>query len=516
MKVLRNFSRLFVGLIFVFSGFVKVIDPLGSAYKFTDYFMALHLEFLSSFALVLAIIMSVAELIIGIALIFNLLPKLASWGVLLFMGFFTPLTLWLAVANPVSDCGCFGDALILTNWQTFYKNLIILAFVIFIFIYRKRFKPAYNEFFQWILAGVFTIAATILSVYCLRNLPIIDFRPFHIGANIKEGMTIPEDQLQNKDVYNSSFIYEKDGKQQEFTAKNLPDSTWKFIDAKHELLKEGYKPPIHDFTIEQVYLPGISPEPANDDYVNLYDAEFIYSKEGNTASFIVDSLPDNSWIFDEIVYESDLNPEFVKLIYLNTSGSEESFTPDQRPDSTYIYIDAEYVQSENVTSIPYNDDIAEIVLADENYSFLLVMTYVNEVNAKYLEEVNNIAKYCKANNYNFYCLTGSNVQDITAFVKQYKPQYSFFTTDPITLKTIIRSNPGLVLLKKGTVIDKWAGRNLPKIEELKDDLGVKSLTKQQGEKNNYLVLIYILSTLLFMLAFHATYKWLVKNKFINF
>ena len=106
------------------------------------------------------------------------------------MLFFTPLTLWLAVANPVSDCGCFGDALILTNWQTFYKNLIILAFVAVIFMSRKKYKPAYNMFFQWTLGILFTIAATLVSVYSLRNLPVIDFRPYHIGASIPEGMII--------------------------------------------------------------------------------------------------------------------------------------------------------------------------------------------------------------------------------------------------------------------------------------------------------------------------------------
>src|SRR5690554_3015268 len=290
MKFLRNFSRLFTGIIFIFSGFVKVIDTLGSAYKFTDYFVAMHLDFLNEGALVFTILMSIAELIIGIALVFNLLPKIAAWLLLLFMAFFTPLTLWLAVADPVSDCGCFGDAIILTNWQTFYKNLVILAFTIIVFWQRKLFKPAYNLFNQWALTIAFTIASFVLTLYCLYNLPIVDFRPYHIGANIQEGMQIPEEEKENVDIYESVFIYEKNGEQKEYSETELPDSTWTFVNADHKLVKKGYEPPIHDFTIEPIFVPGYSPEPENK-YVNPWDLEFEFTKDGETITCDLDSLP---------------------------------------------------------------------------------------------------------------------------------------------------------------------------------------------------------------------------------
>ncbi|MDD3685314.1 MAG: DoxX family protein [Bacteroidales bacterium] len=516
MKVLGNFSRIFTGLVFIFSGFVKVVDPLGSAYKFTDYFTALGLDFLAPAALTLAIIMSVAELVIGIALLFNLFPKLAAWGLLLFMGFFTPLTLWLAVANPVSDCGCFGDALILTNWETFYKNLIILAFTAVVFIYRKRFKPAWNPFFQWSLGIFFTLASTVLAFHCLRNLPVIDFRPYHIGANIPEGMTVPEDQKDNKDVYESTFIYEKDGKQQEFTADKLPDTTWKFVDAKHTLLKEGYKPPIHDFTIEPVFVPGYSAEPVEEVYVNLWDALFIFSKDGETLTCTLDSLPDNTWQFEVVEYETELNPEFINLSYLNAAGEEEMFNISSLPGADYIMLDAIYSAPEAESSdLPYGEDVTATVLADTTYTFFAVMTKLSEANEKHLGKLNDIAKFCKTKGYKFYCLTASNLDEITEFTKKHKPEYMFCNTDPITLKTVVRSSPGLVLVKNGTILNKWAAKNIPTVDKLNRELTAYSITDHQKDKNDYKIIIFILSTLLFMSIFNSTYKWLVKNKYIN-
>jgi len=515
MKVLRNFSRLFVGLVFIYSGFVKVIDPLGSAYKFTDYFVAMHIDFLSGMSLFFSILLSVAELVIGIALVFNLVPKLASWGVLLFMGLFTPLTLWLAAANPVSDCDCFGDALILTNWQTFYKNLVLLVFVIIIFLYRKKFKPVYNEFFQWALGVFFTIASVVLSLYCLRNLPVIDFRHYHVGANIQEGMIIPDEEKDNVDVYESIFIYEKNGEQKEFAVDELPDSTWTFVDATHKLIKEGYKPPIHDFTIEPIYVPGISPEPAEEVYVNLYDAQFMYSKDGETEYCNVDGLPDNTWKLEHIVYETELDPYLIRLTYLNPEGIEEVFNIYEIPGNDYVFIDAEYIPEQDFETIPYGEDITDLVLSDENYAFFLVMTNVEDAKTKYISKINEIAKFCKEKNYSFYCLTASGVEEITAFAKENEVDFNFYNTDPITLKTVVRSNPGLVLVKKGTILNKWSGPNVPEVSELQSELTALAITEHQKNKNDQVTLIYILALALFMSLFHNFYVILIKKKIIN-
>lgn len=515
MKFLRNLSRIFVGLVFIYSGFVKVVDPLGSAYKFTDYFVAMNLEFLSGAALTLAILLCVAELVLGIALLFNLVPKISSWGALIFMALFTPLTLWLAVANPVSDCGCFGDALILTNWQTFFKNLIILAFVGVIFWQRKNFNPFYRPFWQWILGFFFAGMAFWLAFYSLNNLPIIDFRPYHIGANIPEGMIVPDEEKNNVDVYESVFIYEKNGEQKEFTAETLPDSTWTFVDAEHKLVKEGYKPPIHDFTIEPVYVPGYSQEPVEETYVNLFDAELIYSKDGETETFYIDNLPDSTWVFEQIIYETDLDPDLVEVIYLTPGGDEETFSLYNRPDETYMWFDAFYPTESSGAAIPYGEDITDLVLADEGYYFFLVMTHVDDAKTKNLDRINEIAAFCQTEVIKFYCLTASNAEEIAEFVKTNDPVYDFYNTDPITLKTVVRSNPGLVLLKNGTIIDKWSSKNIPDVNDLNKDLMALSITSQRAVAENTLALTYALALLLLMAIFHIFYTWMLQNKYIS-
>ncbi len=515
MKALRNFSRVLIGLVFIYSGFVKVVDPLGSAYKFNDYFTAMNLEFLSGMALTFAILMSAAELLIGIALLFNLLPKISSWASLLFMAMFTPVTLWLAIANPVSDCGCFGDALILTNWETFFKNVVIDVFVVIIFLQRKKFQPLYSLFIQWVIGLVFITSVFVLELYCINNLPIVDFRPYHIGANISEGMVVPDEEKDNIDVYESVFIYEKNGEQKEFLAESLPDSTWTFVDAEHKLVEEGYVPPIHDFTIEPVYLTGISQEPQDEVYVNLYDAELVYEKDGETEFFTVDMLPDSSWNYQELIYEEDLEVEKIDLVYMSPDGSEESFTLHDRPDESYIFIDALYESDAPVNLIPYGEDIADIVLADSNYFFIMVSTHIEDAKTENLEKINNIAAFCEQESYNFYCLTASTEEDIIEFIDSNDPIYNFYNTDPITLKTIVRSNPGLLLLRNGTVIDKWSSKNIPEVEELQKDLAGLSITEQKSKSENKLAIILTLAMFLFMSLFHNLWSWLLRNKYVN-
>ncbi|MDR2040627.1 MAG: DoxX family protein, partial [Bacteroidales bacterium] len=209
MKNIAAISRILLGIVFVFSGFVKGIDPLGSTYKFIDYFTAFNLSFLSPLAFILAILMNAAEFLIGVSLILRLRMKVSAWAVFLFMCFFTVLTFILALTNPVSDCGCFGDALVLTNWETFFKNLVLMALALIVFLYRKKYEPVYRPVTEWICVVLIAGVIIGISVYCYRHLPLLDFRPYSVGANIPQGMTIPDGMP--TDEFKTTLYYEKDG-----------------------------------------------------------------------------------------------------------------------------------------------------------------------------------------------------------------------------------------------------------------------------------------------------------------
>ncbi len=504
MKIIRNLFRWIVGATFLFSGFVKVIDPLGYGYKIADYLEAMNLSAIDGAALPLAIALSVLELVIGFSLFFNQLPKLGALGALLMMVFFTPLTLWLAIANPVSDCGCFGDALVITNWQTFFKNLVLLAMAILLFWQRKKLKTTYHTGIQWVIMFVVGFASLGLGLYCLKTLPIIDFRPYHIGANIAEGMVVPEDAP--KPVVESYFVYEKDGKQQEFTIDNLPDSTWKFVDAKHNVIDPGYVPPIHDFTMTKPFAGGSSVQ------VDVYGIELVYkNEEGEQMYADVTSVPDASWKYDHYMCddcESDIDVAKIRIIYNDAEGKPVVLGVDEAPEELE-FADAEYVDE----SSP--DDIAPSVLADERYSFLMISLRLEDMETEHLAEFDSIARFAADNNMGFYCMTSSNEAEITNFVNEHNPKYKFYNTDPITLKTIVRSNPGLLLIRKGTVLGKWHDGNLPKVETLKDDLTGSTMTYQHNQRDRLLYIVWILSTLLVMALIKIVYNWLLKNRYIN-
>lgn len=360
MKTLNNISRFVVGIVFIFSGFVKAVDPLGSAYKFTDYFEAFGMDFLSFLALSLSILLSSIEFVIGFSILFSTRKKLTSYTLLVFMSFFTILTFILAIFNPVTDCGCFGDALIMTNWQTFYKNLFLMVFVLILFINKEKFEVAWTVKKQWILIAIPFMFSILLSVYCYTNLPIIDFRPYSVGTYIPEKMITPPDAP--KAEYETILIYQKNGKEREFELSSLPDSTWEWVSTENKLISEGYVPPIHDFTIS------------------------------------------------------------------TTAGN----------------------------------DITEIILNDNKFTFVLVAYELKEASIKNIQEINLLASYAMESGMcNFICLTSSVESEINEFKDKTQASYMFFNTDEITLKTIIRSNPGLVLLKEGKILGKWHHNNIP-------------------------------------------------------
>ncbi|MDR1680034.1 MAG: DoxX family protein [Prevotellaceae bacterium] len=359
-------SRLLLGSVFVFSGFVKAIDPLGFTYKIEDYLTAMgpFMEQFSGLAFIASVLLSAVELVVGLNLVLGIRLRESNFGAALLMLFMTPLTLWIALTNPVTDCGCFGDALVIDNWTTFWKNTVLCALIIVIFLLRKEHRPFVRNRAQWIIAVYGFVFAIVLSIYCYRHLPLIDFRPYKIEANILEGMSVPENAPM--DSFDIKLIYTKDGVEKEFALENYPasDSTWTFVDQKTTLIKKGYEPPIHDFTIT---------------------------------------------------------------------------------------IDGE--------------DITQDMLANEGYTFLLIAYDLNKANLAQAEKFNNIYRYAQQNGYDFYALTASLASDIENYRKASGAEYPFGFTDKITLKTIIRSNPGLMLIKNATVIGKWHHNDLPEFRQ---------------------------------------------------
>jgi len=397
MKIIAIISRFLLGVVFIFSGFVKAVDPMGSTYKFVDYFNAFGIPSLELLAFPLAILLSTAEFVIGIALFVGLRMRITSWAATLFMVFFTILTFFLAIFNPVTDCGCFGDAIILTNWRTFFKNLIFLIPTAVIFFYREKYNAIFCTKAEWLFVGVFSLFAIIISIYGYRHLPILDFRPYNVGTYIPEKMEIPEGAPQ--DEYESIFYYEKNGEVKEFNKDNYPwqDTTWKFVDAEHNLIKQGYIPPIHDFIIEN-----------------------------------------------------------------ETEG-----------------------------------DITDVVLYSDGYYLIIVAPTLEKSNINGFMKMNEIASFVQQYNIPTICITSTVNDELLNFKQKINPVFEFYNTDEITLKTIIRSNPGLVLLYKGTIIDKWHFNDLPQLDEINENFIGKSISKYKHNQNTFLIFsLFFLSILI--------------------
>ena len=257
-----NIARLVVGLTFIFSGFVKAVDPLGTVYKLQDYAEAVGLTSIAPSLIwgqdgsgswlltALSIALSLFEFSLGIAMLFAMKRKQTTRTTLAFMIVMTCITVWIYIANPVSDCGCFGDAIRLTNGQTLLKNIVLTALTVLTVIWWERMPRLISHSNRWIVLHYSACFILVVAALSLYHLPLFDFRPYHIGADIKKGMEIPEGAEQPE--FKTTFIMEKNGERREFGLDDYPDSTWTFIDSQSELIKAGYEPPIHDFTIERV------------------------------------------------------------------------------------------------------------------------------------------------------------------------------------------------------------------------------------------------------------------------
>lgn len=381
MRHFRVLIRIATGLVFVFSGFVKAIDPLGSAYKFHDYFIAFDIDFLKFTGLPLSVLLCTAEFVTGISLVTGLRQREGTWAAFILIAFFTPLTLFLAITNPVSDCGCFGDAVHLTNWQTFGKNVLLLGMIIYLFISRKEITDTLSPVKEWTFIGSAVLLIVAFCSFNIKYLPLIDFLPYKVGVNISEGMSIPDDAPHNQ--YKTSFIYEKDGTRKEFTLEDYPadDTTWKFVEQVSILIKEGYTPPIHDFSVS---------------------------------------------------------------------------TLD-------------------------NDDITRDILNDNGYTLLMISKKLSETDPDRLEAGFLKGIHCITSDIGFYVITASGSDEI----RRFENGLQFCKADETALKTIVRSNPGYVLIKDGTIIGKWSWANLPEDEWFSGDMVAKQL-RYTFQKKEYL------------------------------
>ena len=420
-SILVNICRLLLAITFIFSGFVKAIDPLGSQYKIGDYLTALGMagKIPEWVQLILSISLSGAEFTLGILLLLAIRRRLVSKLAFVLMLGMTLITLWLTISNPIQDCGCFGDAIHLTNSQTFIKNLVLLVASIVVMrlpLYQVRFISKTNQWIATYFTMIFIVIVSLLSLY---HLPLFDFRPYYIGQNILKGMQIPKGAKQTK--YKTTFICTKNGVQKEFNENNYPynDSTWVFVDTKQEVIEKGYEPPIHDFSI---------------------------------------------------------------------------------------------------TDEKTGEDLTEQILNKDGYTFLLVSPMLEVAQDRNFGDIEGIYEYAKENGYAFYGLTASTDKGIKHWRDITGAEYPFYVTDGTTLKTMIRSNPGLLLLYKGTIINKWNHNDIPMVAELNAPLNLLTIGHEPEsstwKKILTMILCYVLPLILLIVAdrFWAWTKWVQKRE----
>jgi uncharacterized membrane protein YphA (DoxX/SURF4 family)/peroxiredoxin len=251
MKYITHISRILVGALFIISGLIKLNDPLGFSYKLQEYFSAdvLNITFLEPYALGISIFVVVFEVVLGVFLLIGYKPKFTVWSLLLMIVFFTFLTFYSAYFDKVKDCGCFGDALKLTPWESFTKDIILLFFVLILFFGVKDIKPLFSKLPTTVLALLSFIFCLWFGYHVLMHLPSKDFRAYKIGDNILENMRIPEGAP--KAVQEFKWTFNVNGEQKEFvTNGSYPTVDGDYVGVETKVIKDGYEPPILDFSIE--------------------------------------------------------------------------------------------------------------------------------------------------------------------------------------------------------------------------------------------------------------------------
>lgn len=363
MKYLVHISRILVGVLFIISGFIKLNDPLGFSYKLQEYFGAdvLNLEFLIPYALGISVILVVFEVVLGVFLLIGYKPKFTVWSLLAMIVFFTFLTFYSAYFDKVKDCGCFGDALKLTPWESFTKDVILLVLILILFFGLKYIKPLFDKLPTAVLALLSFIASLWFGYHVLMHLPSIDFRAYKIGNNIQEGMTVPENAAKPQLEY--TWTFNINGEEQEFvTNGSYPKVDGEYVGVETKTIDEGYIAPIQDFSIE--------------------------SDDEDLTSYFLEE--------DKLV---------IIAMYDINKGEDEGV--------------------------------------------LKIKSFTD----------NAIKK-----GYTVIGLTSSGSDDKTQIKADYNLNFDFYLCDEKVIKTIVRSNPGVVILNKGTITNKAHWNDIEDIE----------------------------------------------------
>jgi len=374
MKTLVWVCRILVGLLFIFSGLIKINDPLGFSYKLEEYFDVFHIGFLSSFALSIAIILCSLEIILGFALLIGVRAKSVAWGLLLLIIFFAFLTFYSAYFKVVQTCGCFGDAIPLTPWQSFSKDLVLLLLIIIIFINRKTIEPAFSKKTGDNLLIGSAVVAVGIGLYTYNFMPVIDFLPYKVGASIPDAMKIPAGAKPDEYEITYKLKNKKTGEAKVMTDKDYlksgiwKDNNWSVVGTpENRLVKKGYEPPIKDLSIQDA--------------------------QGNN-------------------YTSEL------------------------------------------LSNPYNSLI--VVAYDLNHANIEAIGKLNAMAATLIQNFNTRT----------ILLTSNSAKDAETFAKKNHLVMEIFYADGVPLKSMVRANPGVLLIKNGVILNKWHYHSMPKYEDL--------------------------------------------------
>jgi uncharacterized membrane protein YphA (DoxX/SURF4 family) len=363
-NIITQFSRIFVGILFIISGLIKLNDPIGFAFKLEEYFSepVLNLPFLSPFALAFAVFMVILEVVLGVMLLVGFKRKFTIWLLLLMIIFFTFLTFYSAYFNKVTDCGCFGDALKLTPWESFTKDIVLIFFILILFVNIKLIQPLFQPSANLGIVVVSLVLSCFMGYWVLNHLPLKDFRAYKIGTNIEEGMSFPPDA--EPAVIEMIFVYKVNGVNTTFTEKELmsiPQGA-EFVERKDNIISLGYEPPIHDFTMEK----------------DGFDQKEILLAEPKLMIFVTYSL----------------------------------------------------------------------ATADENG----------------LEKLEALHQTAIKKGYKVIGMTASNADEIARIKEAFNFTFDYYFADAITLKTIERANPSVVILEKGTVTQKVHHNDIDKLK----------------------------------------------------